>query len=63
MSNFLEYFFNVKDVIEAKLQDVVSKDGSGQSINLVSNLVQMIRTMGFQKNGLETFGRSISVQP
>jgi len=29
MSNFLEYFFNVKDVIEAKLQDVVSKDGSG----------------------------------
>lgn len=62
MSNFLEYFFNVKDAIEAKLQDVVSKDGSGQSINLVSNLVQMIRTMGFQKNGPETFGRSISVQ-
>jgi len=29
MSNFLEYFFNVEDAIEVRLQDLVANDGSG----------------------------------
>lgn len=37
-------------------------DALGQSINHLQNSVQTSGTMGFHEHGLETYGRSISVQ-
>ncbi len=54
MMNSLEDLFNTKDATKAKPQDLIANGKSMQSINHVSNLVQMNRTMGFQEHGLET---------
>lgn len=61
MSNTSKDLFNKENATNAKSQDLIANDGSRQSINLISNLVQTSETMGFHENGPKTSNIGINV--